>query len=404
MKAVLVGEAWGPRENNYKHALVGPSGRELTIEMGRAGFAPFMKLRCRKCHELVDFIGSFHCHICNEYLAITELDLIRHWKVMKTIDHIHVTNVFNEQPPGNDLGFFFGTERETDILPPWKASKKTPGTHLKLEHEHHIHRLYSEINSIRPNLIIAMGNAAVWALLDCSPKISDMRGYIDWSERLGIKVLPTYHTAHVLRNNAFRPTCIADYKKAKIEAEFPEIRRPDRWLNIIDPTPEGIAEGYKWFQKPATSYANDIETYRDQITIVGFSRSPDDALVIVLRDFETDKTGKYITNVGTAARWNGFEGGNINYWPTADLEFDAWKLIQFGLQTRQEKIYQNGCYDVGYFLRMGLQPKNVRHDTMLWFHSWMPEQPKSLGYLGSLFTSDIAWKRMRHRDSLKRDE
>lgn len=403
MKIVLCGEAYGQREKTFNHALVGPSGRELTLEMGKAGLAPFMKIRCRKCKDLVSFIGNFHCPNCNEYLAPSEFNLMQHWKEMKALDHIAITNVFNEQPPNNDLGYFFGPDRETP-MPPWKASKKSPGTHLKGEHYHHIERLYSEISSYKPNLVIAMGNAACWALLDQAPKISDMRGYIDWSEKLSVKVLPTYHSAHVLRNNAFRPTCIADYKKANIEAQFPEIRRPERWLNVIDPTPGGIAEGYNWFKKPATAYANDIETFRDQITMVGFSRSPHDALIIVLRDFNTDKTGKYITEVGPAARWNGFPNGNINYWPTPELEFDAWKLIQYGLQTPQEKIYQNGVYDCSHFIRMGLHPRNVAHDTMLWFHSWMPEQPKSLGYLGSLFTSDIAWKRMRNRDSLKRDE
>lgn len=403
MKIVLVGELWGPREVKYKHPLVGGSGRELTLEMGKANLVPFMTLHCRKCKNPVSFTGNFHCPNCNEYLPISEFDLMRHWKELKTNGLLAVTNVFNEYPPAGDIGYFFGPEKQTTILPPWKASKKTPGTHLKAEFEHHILRLYAEIESYKPNLIIAMGNAACWALLNQSPKISDMRGYIDWSERLQTKVLPTYHSAHVLRNNAFRPTCIADYKKAKIEAEFPEIRRPERWLNIIDPTPEGIAEGYRWFSKPAVAYANDIETYRDQITMVGFARSPHDALVIVLRDFETDKTGR-ITSVGTAAKWNGFPDGDINYWPTPELEFAAWKLIKFGLESSPEKIYQNGCYDISYFLRMGLHPKNVRHDTMLWHHAWMPEQPKSLSYLGSLYTSDIAWKRMRRRDSLKRDE
>lgn len=180
MKIVLVGEAWGVREKSFAHPLVGPSGRELTLEMGRAGLAPFMKLRCRKCKAEVSFIGNFHCPTCNEYLAPSEFDLMRHWKELKLANHIAVTNVFNEQPPSNDLGYFFGTNRETPMAP-WKASKKSPGTHLKVEFFFHIKRLWNEIYEYQPNLVICMGNAAVWALTNSPPKISEVRGYVDSS-------------------------------------------------------------------------------------------------------------------------------------------------------------------------------------------------------------------------------
>lgn len=345
---------------------------------------------------------------------------MRHWKHLHDTCGIAVTNVFNMQPPYvcfkcnsqdinlsgklvcnscgstnikvNDLGWFFGTEQETD-MPRWKASKNSPGTFLKAEFLPHIHRLWHEIDTYNPNLVIAMGNAACWALLG-QTKISDLRGYIDWSFKglplmnagcnLDVKILPTYHPAAVLRNQVLRTTCIADYRKAKTEATFPEIRRPERWILQIDPTENGIRQGYEWFNRPATSYSNDIETWRNLISIVGFARSPSDSLVIVFRD--EDKPD------------------NPNYWPTPELEFEAWKLVIHGLSTPQPKIYQNGVFDISHFLRMGIMPRNVKHDTMLWHHSWLPELPKSLGYLGSIYTSDVAWKRMRRRETLKRDE
>lgn len=198
------------------------------------------------------------------------------------------------------------------------------------------------------------------------------------------KILATFHPAAVLRQMPMRPTCIADYQKARREIDFPEIRRPERWITILDPTEQGIREGYEWFKRPARAYANDIETKNGQITMVGFARSRDDALVIILRDVDNPSA--------------------INYWPTLDLEMKAWELIHHGLQTPQEKIYQNGLYDISHFLKIGLQPRNVRHDTMLWHHSRYPELPKSLGFLGSIYSNDINWKAMRSNESLKRDE
>lgn len=382
MRVVLVGEAWGQRENQFKHALVGPSGRELTYEMGKAGLAPYMTILCQECKTYEEFVTG-RCPTCNNHLWPNEYDLIRHWKHIRDNFGIAITNVFNEQPPNNNLGYFFGPDPETN-MPRWKASKSSPGTHLKREFLYHINNLYEEIETLKPNLVIAMGNAACWALLQQSPKISDLRGYVDWSERLSVKVLPTYHAAYVLRNQTLRTTCIADYRKAKIEATFPEIRRPERWILQIDPTPEGIRAGYEWFSRPATSYANDIETWYNLISIVGFARSPSDSLVVVFRNSDNPT--------------------NPNYWPTPELEFEAWKLVIHGLETKVPKIYQNGVFDISHFLRMGIMPRNVTHDTMLWHHAWLPELPKSLGYLGSIYISDVAWKRMRRRETLKRDK
>jgi hypothetical protein len=44
-------------------------------------------------------------------------------------------------------------------------------------------------------------------------------------------------------------------------------------------------------------------------------------------------------------------------------------------------------------------------DTMLLHHAMYPELPKSLGFLGSIYTNESAWKLMRQdSEELKRDE
>jgi uracil-DNA glycosylase len=399
MRAVLVGEAYGRHEAQFQHALVGPSGRELTLEMGIAALAPYMKVLCRRCKTNTEFIDGF-CRHCRERIWPNEFDLMEHWKLLRSDLKIAVTNVFNTQPPNNDLGNFFGYEAQTE-MPGWKASRKTGGSHLLAEHFHHLKRLWNELEELDPNLIVCLGNAACWAVLG-QTKITALRGTVTFSERLKKKVLPTFHPAAVLRQTPMRVSVIADLQKASREIEFPEIVRPKRWITIPAPNESGLIEIQEWLARNAFSYSNDIETIRNQISVIGFSLSNSDALAIPFRDAKMDK-GK-IVDVGKIAASIGFPDNGINYWPTSELEVKAWSLAKAGVESNKGKIYQNGVFDISYFLQMGIIPRNVKDDTMLWHHSEYLELPKSLGFLGSIYANDIPWKQMSRSESLKRDE
>lgn len=399
MKIVLVAEAWGKSEAQFQHPLVGASGRELTLQLGFSKIAPFVELRCRKCKKSIEFTGLGFCPHCKQYAWPSEFDLLDHWKKLRADFGIAVTNVFNCRPPDNNIQFFFSGEKQTDL--PTFRIPKIVGGHLKSEHLHHIKRLWKEIEDLNPNLIIALGNTPCWALLN-QTKITGLRGTVNWSQRLNKKVLPTFHPAAVLRQISLRPIAIADFQKAVREAEFPEIRRPKRFITIPSPNEQGLEEIAEWLARPALAYAVDIETLRKQISIIGFSRSIDDSLVIPFRDANI-YNGK-IVDIGKIAESIGFSANGINFWPTAELEFKAWKLTIKGLESLVRKIFQNGIYDMSYFIKMGIHPKSARDDTMLWHHSRYPELQKSLGFLGSIYANDIAWKSMARHESLKRDE
>jgi uracil-DNA glycosylase len=402
MKIVMVGEAWGRSEEQFRHPLVGASGRELTLQIGQSGLGPYLTKTCRKCKQVSRFVDA-RCENCHEHLWPDEFDLITYWRNLRESNEIHVTNVFNCRPPNNELGTFFGTEKETE-MPAWKASKTYGGSHLLAEHFHHIKRLWDELSSLKPNLVVAMGNAACWAILG-QTKITSLRGTVNWSDRLGLKVLPVFHPAAILRQWSMRPTSIADLRKAASEREFPEIRRPERWITIPHPSPRGIDEIRAWLSDPATRIlANDIETVRGQISIIGFARSPSISLVVPFRDCHSQ--GGQLVDIGRIGRSTGNDNAGINFWPTADLEQSAWKLCIDTIQSKRvELIFQNGIYDMSYYLRMGILPYRAIHDTMLWHHSEYLELPKALGFLGSLYSNEISWKLMsKSQDSLKRDE
>lgn len=60
-------------------------------------------------------------------------------------------------------------------------------------------------------------------------------------------------------------------------------------------------------------------------------------------------------------------------------------------------IFHNCAYDLQYLLREGFRITGPVHDTMLMHHAHLPEMRKSLGFLGSVYTDEPAWKSMRER-------
>lgn len=359
MKILFVGEAWGAKEALFQHPFVGASGAELARLLTEVGItaSPSAKFP-------------------------NEMDMIRYWDRCRFANEIDVTNVFNAQPQENRLEEFFTTRDEGDTsLPPLRIKVGTSlrAMYLKKECRHFVESLFDFIAERKPNLIVALGNAACWALLKESG-ITAIRGNLKLSQRASVKVLPTYHPAAILRQWSWRPTALADLVKAKAEAEFAEIRRKERWF-VINPT---LAEIASWCAKPASLYAVDIETFRSTITMIGFARSSADAINIPF--FDETKPG-----------WS--------YWPSATEEIQAWRYVHQLLSSAVPKIFQNGVYDITWLLRAGFKPRHCIEDTMLLHHALYPELPKSLGFLGSLYANEISWKQMRHAESkFKKDE
>lgn len=65
------------------------------------------------------------------------------------------------------------------------------------------------------------------------------------------------------------------------------------------------------------------------------------------------------------------------------------------------KIGQNVLQYDSYFMAkaLGIPILNITEDTMTMAHCWQPELEKNLGFLGSLFLEERAWKHIRsHSD------
>jgi len=90
-------------------------------------------------------------------------------------EEVYIANVIKCRPPGN---------RNPE---PQEVAACTP-------------YLHAQIDVIRPKVIVALGKFAARTLLDTNTPISRLRG--NWGEYRGVRLMPTFHPAYLLRNPA----------------------------------------------------------------------------------------------------------------------------------------------------------------------------------------------------------
>jgi len=352
VRIALVGEAWGKDEEAEGHAFVGQSGLELARMLYESGLNKLPPPDC--------------------FVSPTKM---KHWWAMNR--QFILLNVLNFRPRDNNFDALLVKKIDAaEGLPPLSQGKYFPKDLVP-----HLERLHSDLAAAQPDLILALGAKPAWALLGTS-RISSIRGTPSMS-RWG-KVLPTYHPAAILRQWNLRPIVLKDFEKASREATFRELRRPEREI-IVNPTLEEMnAWADEELVNASTLIACDIETAFGQITCIGFAARPERALVVPFVDYSRPD-------------WS--------YWDESS-ERAAWEFVQQIVGGPWPKVGQNFLYDLQYLMRAGIRPRNCREDTMLLHHALYPELQKGLGFLGSIYSNEPAWKLMREKigDTLKRDE
>lgn len=330
-KIMLVGEAWGEKEEEAGRPFVGPSGWFLDQLLSQAG------IDRRDCA---------------------------------------VSNVFNLRPkPSNDIKNLCGTAKQgIKGLPPLAKGK-----YLLPQYASELERLYEDVKREQPNAIVALGATAAWAFLH-SVGIRAVRGAVAETaplvtQRLArtFKVLPTYHPAAVMRDYSLCPVVVADLDKAKRESEFPDVRRPRREI-WIEPDLDDLRRYEQDFILPARALAADIETAGDQITCIGFSPRPDSALVIPF--FSETASGR-------------------NYWRTREEELIAWDYVKRWLSMKPTIFQNGMYDIQFLWRSYGIAVPLAEEDTMLMHHAFQPEMEKGLGFLATIYTDEASWKFMR---------
>ena len=261
------------------------------------------------------------------------------------------------------------------------------GRWLKPKYFHEIARLERELATAQPKVVVTLGFTATWALTRQMGGIKQRRGCLTWGEGVtaewACKVMPTMHPAAVLREWGMFSTVSGDYSRALVESATRELVFTPRrlWLR---PTVADLHEWEKQYVRPDSLISVDIETSCGQITCIGFSVDETHAICVPFVDFEkVDRS----------------------YWPSVEEEVAALEWVLRMLDSPQVKLFQNGPFDVYWIKRTwGVVPRNYQEDTRLMHHALFPELPKSLAFMGSVYAKVNAWKRMREKDSDKRDE
>ncbi len=331
---VLVGEAWGVEEERHQLPFVGQSGVELDRILRDAHLDP---------------------------------------------NSILFTNVVSARPQGNEFEQFLHSNEKGQT----KWRNLHPNAFCLLE----IKRLYQQISSVKPRIVIAAGNYALWAMTDCcsvsSTKtatgarvlvpggITSWRGSMLESSAISfpVRILPIIHPASILRAWYQRAITVHDLS-TRVPMALSNDWRPAR-EKILAPGSfdETIAVLERWLRAmnagESLRLAHDIETSRGLITCMGFADSDRHALVIPF----------------VRPSSNGLD----SYWSLNQEALLARLIGKVLSHPRCLVEGQNYIYDTQYIQRYyGITPK-LDFDTMLAHHLLFPGTPKGLDYLSSLY-------------------
>lgn len=322
-RIMIVGEAPGEQEVLRREPFVGASGQELNRMLHDAGI---MRSEC------------------------------------------FLTNVCRERPPNNDI---------EEWIPKTK-SKRTPdmievnGKWIKPVVADGLRMLESEISLVQPNLIIAFGNTPLWALTGHSG-IKSWRGSLLQSTS-GIKVLPAYHPAYILRDWSARQITVQDLRRAKKQSETKEMPRTDN-VFIIRPSFQAVmaqlADYWVDVSSKPTPLSVDIETRAGHIACLGIAREKTEAICIPFMCTENED----------------------GYWSLEEEVSIVAALKRLLCHPNAVVIGQNFIYDSQYIYRhWGFVPSFSR-DTMLGHHAQFVGLPKGLDYLSSMYCEHhVYWK------------
>ena len=320
-KIMIIGEAPGEEEVQARKPFVGKSGKEL-----------------------------------QEQLEIAFLDQRQ----------IYFTNVCKERPKDNKIELFITRKKKTGVENGWpQFGNAWVDSRVLRWHE----MLQQEIDRVRPNILVAAGGTALWALTG-QWDITSMRGNVLEGVMVKgrqYKTIATYHPSYILRAPQDRSVAIQDLRRVRKEADSPLITpRPER--AIVRPSFETvmdfIARGMEKLQQGPVEIVIDLETRIPHIACCGIGYSKDEALCIPFMQVSR----------------------NPHYW-TLDEEFAIVKALkQLLTHPNAEVIGQNLLYDCQYIAKWWFFIPRVKYDTMIMQHSIFPTHRKGLEFLVSIYS------------------
>jgi len=301
-----------------------------------------------------------------------ELDRMLH-EAKITRSECFVTNVCRVRPPGNKIDAFMAM-RKKDITSQHVVMRDKYVLPVVLEG---YELLKKEITLVQPNVIVALGNVALWALTG-HWGVTKWRGSllrVDW-DTAGPKVIPSIHPAAVIREWSWRHIVIQDLRRVAANRGSRTYENVPLWKFKIRPDFNTVIETI--FSLLALLDGGeslwidfDLETKLGHIDCAGIAWSPTEALCIPLMS-KTNKEGY----------WNEHEEACVVYF--------LYKLLTH----RNVRVRgQNLLYDSQYTHRHWHFIPRVKQDTMISHHVAFAGLKKSLDFQASLYCQHyVQWK------------
>lgn len=317
-------------------------------------------------------------------------------------DECFSTNLIAAHPQENETWRFFEPGPAT-----YRGLAPTPFAKSELE------RLWEQLRTIRPQIVIAAGNWSLWATTDCASTstvpnglgatVRVPAGITSWrgSQLISgtvpnlpsLRVLPILHPAAILRAWYQRAVTVHDLR-TRVPLALRGMWEPPRGTTRLFAPPtfsEATTILSSWLSHAERIQASggsplrlshDIETARGLITCMGFadgphSGNPDSPSIGLVIPFVRLMPGRQF----------------VSYW-TPQEEVVLARLIRKLLVHPCVDIEgQNYIYDTQYIQQFyGVTP-TCAFDTMLAHHLVFPGTPKGLDYLSSLYCAHhVYWK------------
>lgn len=279
------------------------------------------------------------------------------------------THVVKDYPPkGDPLALFPRAKREVNdshvIYRDRWVHKSVPQS---------ISTLMAEIRMCQPNIILALGEVALWALTG-KKGIGDWRGSELVSDLMEVKVIPTYAPSSLFKQFSLRPIILQDLRRMVRESTTAEIPRSNYSVII----PSNIGEAMTHLNNhlhqadiAPLKLACDIETRNFHIACLGYATTKRDAFVF---PFMTVRSP-------------------YSYWTLDEEVMIVDALRRLLTHPNVEVVGQNFIYDTQHIHRSWHFIPRFRRDTMLAHHVCFPGTLKSLDYISSLYCEHYTfWK------------
>lgn len=283
-----------------------------------------------------------------------------------------ITNVVRQRPLNNDLTHFIT-----------KAKKDVTSKHIEYRGRFclppvisGVQLLSKEIQMVKPNVIVALGNTPLWALTGIQG-ITKWRGSMLYANGdMGTtKVIPTYHPAAVLREWSWRAVAINDLRRAAYYRDPTNFYPKPKWNFIIRPSFNRVWEVCRdllvRLDRETFRISFDLETRAGHIACAGISWNLLDAICIPFMCVERRE-----------GYWDADQEARIVQW-----------LYQILTHKNAQVVGQNILYDSQYTWRHWHFVPNVIQDCMISQHSIFSDLPKSLAFQASMYCSYyVYWK------------